>query len=161
MKQAFIAVLAVIAAILLWVIVPEDGKVEFIDCGNAMQLVKRTSNFCGHKQTRYGLRKNKTDLLAPCHKMVENEYLKLRVFYGQNSKIHVFNIKTGEKVLTGRVSCGRSPNYVWFSVDDEGKEDNYILNADYSPSISPLQYGIDTVAVFTVKDGKTCLVNTK
>ncbi len=161
MKKILIFLGCLLAVLLLWVIVPDEASVETIDCGNGVELIKRTSSSCGTKRSLYGINKNGTCLLNPTHKMLENGYLKLRVFYGPNSKIHVFDMETGERVLTGRVSGGHCPDDVCFDINDEGENDNYVLSAHYYLSISPVQHAIETIAVFTRKDGKTCLVSAR
>ncbi len=156
--KKFLSVLAcVLVAVLFWIIIPENGRVETVDCGNSIQLVKKTSTFCGLERTHYGLRKNGTDLLAPSHEMVENEHLKLRVFYGLNAKVHVFDKETGEKVMTGWVH-GRNAETVWFCLDDNKTYDSYLLLAHYKVSASPVQMRTDTIAVFEENNGKAKLV---
>ncbi len=160
MKKILIALGVVSVAVLFWFIIPEEGRIEEIDCGNSMQLIKKTSSFSGSKRTRYGLRKKGTDLLAPAHEMVESAVLKLRVFYGLNIKVHVFDTESGEKVLTGRVHGGCAEK-IWFCLDDEQNHDSYLLMARYKTLASPVQIKMDTIAVFEIKDGRTMLIEAK
>ena len=131
----------------------KKSETETIDCGNSVELViNRYSDF-GKKKVLYGLRKNGTLILAPCHKMAENEHLKLKVFYGMNRKVQVFNLETGQKELTGYLPAYKVLDAGFHKVDS--RQNLYSLWVSYRRQEAPEVISCDTRAVFSMVNGKT------
>lgn len=160
MQKFLIGIFITVCIALLWFFVPETIGLKSISPNNAAELVEKAKKPDASAQTLYGLRRNGTYILYPNHLMVEQPQLKLWVFFGVNSKVHVFDSETGYRVLTGIVP-GSKASAVWFSLETGNKEERYILQALYTPRESEFVCQTDTIAVFCIKNKKTCLLKTK